>query len=95
MQYTWNDDKAELVKKQHKVEFSKLVDIFEDPYALEFIDETHSTENEIRFGIIGLTVAYGLVSLIFTEPAEDELHFITARRAENWMAKEYEENRKF
>jgi uncharacterized DUF497 family protein len=30
---------------------------------------------------------------VFTHAA-DELRLITARRAENWMVKEYEENRK-
>jgi uncharacterized DUF497 family protein len=59
----------------------------------DLIDEAHSTEEEIRYAIIGLT-SYGLVYLVFTEPTEDELHFITARLAENWMVKEYEENRK-
>lgn len=43
--------------------------------------------------MIGATV-YGLVYLVFSETGEDELRFITARLAENWMVKEYEENRK-
>lgn len=93
MEYTWDESKAERVKREHAIEFAKITDIFEDPYAVEFTDETHSTKNETRYAIIGLT-AYGLVYLVFTEPREDELHFITARLAENWMVKEYEENRK-
>lgn len=93
MRYTWNEEKAERVKDEHAIEFAKIIDIFEDPFAIEFIDETHSTKNETRYAIIGVTV-YGLVYLVFTEPVEDELHFITARLAENWMVKEYEENRK-
>lgn len=93
MEYTWDEDKAERVEREHAIEFAKIIDIFEDPYVVEFIDEAHSTENEIRYAIIGLT-SYGLVYLVFTEPNENELHFITARRAENWMVKEYEENRK-
>lgn len=93
MKYTWNESKAKKVKDEHAIEFAEITDIFEDPYAVEFIDEIHSTENETRYAIIGIT-AYGLVYLVFTEPSEDELHFITARLAENWMVKEYEENRK-
>ena len=93
MEYTWNEEKANKVKDQHSIEFAKITNIFEDPYAIEFIDETHSKEDEIRYAIIGVTI-YGLVYLVFTEPSEDKLHFITARFAENWMVKEYEENRK-
>ncbi len=93
MNYTWHEEKAEEVRQKHAIEFAKLMDIFSDPYAVEFIDETHSSNEETRYAIIGATV-YGLVYLVFTEISEDELHFITARLAENWMVKEYEENRK-
>ncbi len=93
MEYTWDEFKAEKVKDDHAIEFAKIIDIFEDPFAIEFTDEAHSTKEEIRYAIIGLT-SYGLVYLVFTEPKEDEIHFITARLAENWMVKEYEENRK-
>lgn len=36
----------------------------------------------MRFSIIGITAEYGLIYLTFTEPAEHELRFITARKAE-------------
>ena len=93
MEYTWDESKARKVKDEHAIEFAKITNIFEDPYAVEFIDEAHSVGDETRYAIIGITV-YGLVYLVFTEPDEDKLHFITARLAENWMIKEYEENRK-
>jgi len=93
VKYTWDENKAEDVKNNHAIELAKITDIFEDPYAVEFIDESHSTEDETRYAIIGATI-YGLVYLVFTEQRENELHFITARLAENWMVKEYEENRK-
>jgi uncharacterized DUF497 family protein len=93
MKYTWDESKAKRVKDEHSIEFAKIIEIFEDSSAVEFIDETHSTEDETRYAIIGAT-RYGLVFLVFTETSENELHFITARLAENWMVKEYEENRK-
>ena len=89
MEFTWDEAKAE----NHSIEFARIIDIFEDSFAVEFIDEAHSTEEEIRYAIIGLT-SYGLVYLVFTEPDKNQLHFITARLAEKWMVKEYEENRK-
>ncbi|MGI8641185.1 MAG: hypothetical protein ACR2MG_14715 [Pyrinomonadaceae bacterium] len=73
---------------------TNIKDVFDDPFAVEYIDEKHSTEEEVRFAIIGLTVEYGLIQLIFTEPTETELHFVTARKAGNWMVKIYEQNRR-
>ncbi|CAN5139587.1 hypothetical protein BH20ACI1_BH20ACI1_08100 [soil metagenome] len=93
MEYTWDEFKAEKIKRKHAIEFAKIVDIFEDSFAIEFIDEEHSTEKEIRYAIIGLT-SYGLVYFVFAEPNENELHFITARLAENWMVRDYDKNRR-
>ena len=97
VRFTWDEEKAAAVGDEHGVEFAGLVDVFGDPYAVEFVDEAHSTEEETRYAIIGLTARYGLVYLVFTELEADgeiELHFITARRAEPWMVEEYEENRR-
>lgn len=46
MEYTWDEFKAEKIKRKHAIEFAKIVDIFEDPFSIEFIDEEHSTEEE-------------------------------------------------
>ncbi len=94
MKFSWKENKKQEVKVKHKIEFDKIKDVFDDPFAVEYIDEEHSTNEEVRFAIIGLTVEYGLIFLIFTEPSETELHFITARKAENWMVKVYEQNRR-
>ncbi len=94
MNFSWDKEKARKVKDEHKIEFDKIKDVFNDPFAVEFTDEAHSTETEIRFAIIGLTVEYGLIYLVFTENSATHLHFITARKAENWMVKDYEQNKR-
>ena len=97
VKYTWDEDKAAAVRKDHGVDFARIIDIFSDPYAVEYVDESHTTEDETRYAIIGLTAMYGLAHLIFVEGEADgemELHFITARRAEPWMVEEYEENKR-
>jgi len=93
MKISWDRAKREKVLVDHKVDFDKIKDIFEDFFAIEDIDETHSSAEEIRFTIIGLTREYGLVFLSFTETSETNLRFITARKAENWMTKIYDEAR--
>lgn len=94
MNFTWNPDKARKVKLEHKIDFYKLTDVFDDPFAVEFDDEEHSTDDESRYAIIGLSAEYGLIYLVFTEVSETHLHFITARKAENWMVGEYEQNKR-
>jgi uncharacterized DUF497 family protein len=97
VRFTWDEGKAVAVAEAHGVDFARVIDIFGDPYAVEYIDEAHSTDEETRYAITGIAARYGLVYLIFTEresEGEMELHFITARRAEPWMVDEYEENRK-
>ena len=94
MKFTWDHTKERKVKDEHKIEFGKIKDVFDDPFAIEFTDESHSADDEVRFAIIGLTAEYGLIHLVFTETTETELHFITARKAEKWMVDAYEENRR-
>jgi len=93
MKFTWDPAKREKVLAEHKVDFDKITDVFDDPFAIEDIDEIHSTAEEIRLTIIGLTREYGLVFLAFTELSETNLRFITARKAENWMTTVYDEAR--
>jgi len=82
------------VLSEHKVDFEKIDDIFADPFAIEFIDKAHSDENELRYGIIGLTAEYGLIYLVFTEQDTTSLHFITARKAAKWMLNVYAQERR-
>lgn len=91
--FVWDESKRLKVIKKHKIDFALIFDIFEDPLALDFADAKHSDKSETRWGIIGQTNQYGLIALFYTIYDEDNVRFITARRAEKWMVKEYEEKR--
>jgi len=93
MNFSWDETKKAKVLAEHKVDFARIVDVFEDPFAIEAIDEIHSTVDDVRFTIIGLTRDYGLIFLVFTEPSETELRFVTARKAEPWMKMLYDKER--
>ncbi len=82
------------VIKKRGIDFAEMTDVFDDSFAVYFEDYEHSTELETRFNIIGQTANYGLVFAVFIYAGEYDLYIVTARRAENWMVKEYEENRK-
>ncbi len=92
--FEWDETKREKVISEHNIDFVELTDIFDDPFALYFEDYKHSTDDEIRFNIIGQAAYYGLIFAVFTFTDENVIYFITARHAENWMVKEYEKNRK-
>lgn len=94
MEFTWDETKREKVIAEHKVDFAKIEDVFDDIFAVYIEDFAHSTDEEIRFNVIGQSISYGLVFIVFTYRGDEEIRFITARKAENWMVNEYEENRK-
>ena len=94
MEFTWDETKRERVLAEHKVDLAKTTDVFDDPFGVYIEDFKHSTEDEIRFNIIGQTLNYGLIFAVFIHEDENYIRLISARKAENWMVKEYEENRK-
>jgi uncharacterized DUF497 family protein len=76
VRFTWDDDKAAEVDSHHHIDFARITDIFNDPYAVEFIDETHSTETETRYVIIGLTgYRIGLPGLYGTDARRGAFHY--------------------
>ncbi len=89
--FVWDESKRQKVIKAHKIDFDLIFDVFEDVYAIDFEDYEHSSKAEIRFGIIGQTARYGLIVLIYTIVGDDNVRFISARKAEKWMVKKYEE----
>jgi uncharacterized DUF497 family protein len=86
--FVWDESKRFKVLAVHKVDFELITDVFDDPIGIYNDDLGHS-ESELRYTVIGMTAEYGLVFLVFSY-VEEKIRFITARRAENWMVKEYE-----
>ena len=94
MEFTWDETKRAKVIAEHKVDFAKVLDVFDDNFAVYIEDFEHSTDDEIRFNVIGKSASYGVVFAVFNYDESNDIRFITAGKAENWMVKEYEENRK-
>lgn len=92
--FDWDELKREQVIRDHGVDFAQIEDVFDDPFAVHFEDVRHSTGHETRFSIIAQSARYGLVFAAYTYRGDSRIRFITARRAANWMVREYEENRK-
>lgn len=90
----WDETKRESVIKARNIDFAKLLDIFNDPFAVDFQDLEHSTSDETRYKIIGMTAQYGLITLVY-EILENQDKFIPAWKADEWETKEYEQNKKW
>ncbi len=41
MNFTWNPEKAVKVLAEHRINFAKIIDIFEDSFSLDLIDDKH------------------------------------------------------
>ena len=91
MKVTWDEKKRKQVIKDHGIDFGKIADAFQDPFAIIEEDLGHSDVEE-RWIAIARTSEYGLLGVIYTFRGDD-VRLITARRAEKWMARLYEKQR--
>ena len=79
--YTWTEEKNQLNKKKHGLYLSEVVDVFDDPYLIEWYDKKHSTVEEDRYICLGRLHDTVIFFVVFTERYEN-IHLITARKAD-------------
>lgn len=89
MHFEWDEDKAQQNAKKHRVSFEQAQQVFDDPRAVPFEDLEHSSLEETRYVMIGMS-SIGLLFVSFACDAEI-IRLISARRAERWMVKVYED----
>ena len=89
MHFEWDEDKALENVKKHRVSFEQAQQVFDDPRAVPFEDLEHSTLHEVRHVMIGMS-SLGLLFVSFTY-RDEVVRLISARRAEKWMVKVYED----
>ena len=89
MQFEWDEDKALANAKKHRVSFDQAQEIFNDPRAVPYEDLEHSADDETRYVMIGMS-SIGLLFVSFTY-RDKVVRLISARRAEKWMVKVYED----
>ena len=87
--FRWDENKARLNFRKHRVTFLEAVSGFEDPLARIFDDPVHSAE-EAREIIIGHSITGRLLLVCFTEQLEDEVRIISARRVTKGEKNDYE-----
>ena len=89
--FTWDEKKNLANLKKHRVDFNDAVRAWYDPERLDFFDEEHSTDSEIRWIFLG-TVAGTVLFVVETEVDEETVRIISARRASKYEQEEYYAN---
>jgi uncharacterized protein len=86
---TWNPQKARSNRWKHRVKFEEAATVFYDEISLTIDDPEHS-DNEERFIIIGVSTQRRVLVVSHTDEG-DRIKIISARLAEPYERKQYEE----
>ena len=88
-QFEWDDRKAAINWKKHKVNFEDAALVFEDEYRIEEYDEENSLDED-RWKVIGMV---GSVLVVIYTEREESTRLISARKAEAKERRQYNEHR--
>ena len=86
--FIWDEKKNHANFKKHGVDFNDAVRAWYDPDRLDFFDEVHSTGTETRWVFLG-AVAGVVLFVVETEPDEETIRIISARRASKKEQEKY------
>lgn len=89
LNFEWDPKKAESNFKKHGVSFVEASTVFADPFACLEDDPDHS-ETEARVLILGASMRFRLLVVVFTE-RDERIRIISARCATKYERKQYEE----
>jgi len=88
VRFIWDEKKNHANLKKHGVDFNDAVRAWYDPDRLDFFDEEHSTKSEVRWIFLGAVTGVVLF-VVETEPDEDTVRIISARRAFKYEKERY------
>lgn len=90
MGFLWDETKATVNRKKHKISFEEAQTVFEDTEALRIYDPDHSEEEE-RFLLLGLSsnLRMLVVCHCYRESGE-QIRIISARKATKTETLTYE-----
>ena len=86
--YEWDPEKAAANERKHGVDFATAVGVFDDDRAMTIRDL--DSEREDRFVGIGMDPLARVLVVVFAFRGE-QVRLISARRANSWERRQYEE----
>ncbi|MCB2173943.1 BrnT family toxin [bacterium] len=87
--FAWDDNKAEENKRKHGVAFEEARSVFFDDQAIQFWDDSHSSQED-RFLMLGLSYKLRILLVVhcFRE-TDSTIRIISARKATQNEMKHY------
>ena len=90
MKFDWDQAKANANSKKHGVTFEEARTVFFDEFAVQFFDEDHSSEEDERFLLLGLSSDAKLLLVCHCERERGNIiRIISARKATKREAAHY------
>lgn len=87
--FEWDEEKAEINLKKHKIGFEEAKSVFGDPFSITVDDPDHSIEEQ-RFIDIGKSASGKLLIVVYTE-RRNKIRIISCRKATPAERRKYEE----
>ncbi len=87
MNIIWDENKAAINLKRHRVSFASAVSVLNDDFAITVEDTDHT---EQRFVTIGMCMECRLLVVVYCYSDETTIRIISARKADQHERKLYE-----
>ena len=87
--FEWDPVKAELNYTKHKVTFEEAKNVFYDENAILIADPDHSSMDEDRFIMLGLSSELHMLVVCHCYKESDRIRIISARKADTLEAAQY------
>ena len=92
--FEWDEDKNTLNIEKHGLSFEKITSLFDDPYSVDFFDQTHSDDEDRYFTIGNVLGPSVLLVTAWSVNRSSRTRLISARLASKNEEAKYYENRK-
>ena len=89
IEFEWDRTKAIANLSKHKVDFETACEAFFDPFVYTLEQEEH--EEELRDVLIGMTLQWNVLCVVYTLRQDDIFRIISARPATPAERRQYEE----
>ena len=88
LNFEWDEEKAIINFKKHKISFEEAVSIFSDQNSITIYDQEHS-ETEERFIDIGISAGKRILVVVYIE-IQNKIRIISCRKATKKETASYE-----
>jgi uncharacterized DUF497 family protein len=93
MNFVWDESKATINRKKHKISFEEAQTVFDDSEALRIYDPDHSDEED-RFLLLGLSSALRMLVVCHCyRDSDEQIRIISTRKATKTEAQTYEKRK--